>query len=74
MGVYAFSQMNSEGSVDVALVCVIKKESDGTVSTKEMAEGSPIGTLAGPILDRSSASWPDRSAWQSERQPGGSRE
>ena len=42
--------MNSEGSVEVALVCVIKKESDGTVSTKEMAEGSPTGTLAGTIL------------------------
>lgn len=49
-GVRAFSQMNSEGSIDVARVCVIKKESDGTVSTKEVAEGFPIGTLAGTAL------------------------
>ncbi len=49
-GVRAFSEMNGEGSVDVAAVCVIKKESDGTVSTKEVAQGFPIGTLAGTAL------------------------
>jgi len=46
-GVRAFSEMNREGSLDVAQVCVIKKESDGKVTTKEVAEGFPIGTLAG---------------------------
>lgn len=49
-GARALSEMNSEGSIDVAAVCVIKKESDGTVSTKEMAEGFPMGTLAGTAL------------------------
>ncbi len=49
-GVRAFSEMNAEGSVDVAVVCVIKKEADGTVSTKEVADGFPIGTLAGTAL------------------------
>jgi len=49
-GVRAFSEMNSEGSLDVALVCVIKKASDGTVSTKEVADDFPIGTLAGTAL------------------------
>ncbi|MBV8137935.1 MAG: hypothetical protein JO121_20255, partial [Deltaproteobacteria bacterium] len=49
-GVRAFSEMNSEGSLDVAQVSVIKKESDGTVSTKEVSEGFPIGTLAGTAL------------------------
>ena len=49
-GVRAFSEMNAEGSVDVAVVCVIKKESDGTVSTKEVADGFPIGTFAGTAL------------------------
>jgi len=46
-GVRAFEEMNREGSVEVALLCVIKKESDGTVSTKQVSEKFPIGTLAG---------------------------
>jgi uncharacterized membrane protein len=49
-GVRAFSEMNAEGSIDVAVVCVIKKETDGTVSTKEVADGFPVGTLAGTAL------------------------
>ena len=49
-GSRALSEMNAEGSIDVAAMCVIKKESDGTVSTKHIAEGFPIRTLAGTAL------------------------
>jgi len=49
-GVRAFSEMNLEGGLDVALVCVVKKESDGSVSSKEVADGFPIRTLAGTGL------------------------
>lgn len=49
-GVYALSETNAEGSVDVAQVCVIKKESDGRFSTKEVTDDFPIRTLAGSAL------------------------
>jgi uncharacterized membrane protein len=49
-GVRAFAEMNAEGSLDVAQVCVIKKEPNGTVSTKEVADDFPIRTLAGTAL------------------------
>ena len=49
-GVRAFSQLNAEGSLDAAQVCVIKKEANGTVSTKEVEESFPIRTLAGTAL------------------------
>ena len=48
-GVRAFAEMNTEGSVDVAQVCVIKKEPNGTISTKEV-DDFPIRTLAGTAL------------------------
>lgn len=46
----ALSEMNAEGSIEVAGMCVIKKEADGTVSTKQIAEDFPIRTLAGTAL------------------------
>ena len=49
-GVRAFAEMNAEGSLDVAQVCVIKKEPNGTVSTKEVDDDFPIRTLAGTAL------------------------
>ena len=48
-GVRAFAEMNAEGSVDVTQVCVIKKEPNGTISTKEV-DDFPIRTLAGTAL------------------------
>jgi uncharacterized membrane protein len=49
-GVTALSEMNADGSVDVAMVCLIKKEPDGSTSTKEVNDGFPIRTLAGTAL------------------------
>jgi uncharacterized membrane protein len=49
-GVRAFAEMDAEGSLDVAQVCVLKKEPNGTVSTKEVAGDFPIRTLAGTAL------------------------
>jgi len=49
-GIEAFSEMNAESSVDVAMMCLIKKERDGSISTKEVNDGFPIRTLAGTVL------------------------
>jgi uncharacterized membrane protein len=49
-GSRALSEMNAEGSIEVAGMCVIKKEADGTVSTKQIAEDFPFRTLAGTAL------------------------
>ena len=49
-GIEAFSEMNAEGSLDVAMMCVIKKEPNGSVSTKEVNDGFPIRTVAGTVL------------------------
>ncbi len=49
-GVRALAKMDEEGSVDVAQVCVIKKEPDGSVSTKEVDDEFPIRTLGGTAL------------------------
>jgi uncharacterized membrane protein len=49
-GSRALSEMNAEGSIEVGGMCVIKKEADGTVSTKQIAEDLPIRTLAGTAL------------------------
>jgi uncharacterized membrane protein len=49
-GVHALAEMNTEGSLDVAQVCVIKKEPDGTISTKEVSDDFPIRTLAGTAI------------------------
>jgi len=49
-GSRALSEMNAEGSIEVGGMCVIKKEADGTVSTKQIAENFPIRTLAGTAL------------------------
>jgi uncharacterized membrane protein len=61
-GVRAFLDMNAEGSIDVFVMYVIKKESDGSVSTKKVednyvpirtvagtAVGALVGALAGPV-------------------------
>ena len=57
-GVRAFAEMNSEGSVDVAAVCVVTKAPDGTVSSREVTDydfpvrtlvGTSIGALAGVL-------------------------
>jgi len=49
-GVRAFADLNAEGSLEVAQVCVIKKEPNGAVSTKEVDDNFPIRTLAGTAL------------------------
>jgi len=49
-GVRAFSELNAEASVDVAMLCLIKKEPDGRISTKEVDDGFPIRALAGTAL------------------------
>lgn len=49
-GVRAFADMNAEGSLDVAQACVIKKEANGTFSTKEVSDNFPIRTLVGTAL------------------------
>jgi uncharacterized membrane protein len=49
-GTRSLSEMNAEGSIEVAAVCVVKKDADGTVSTKQVSEEFPIRTLAGTAL------------------------
>ncbi|HVP34921.1 MAG TPA: DUF1269 domain-containing protein [Steroidobacteraceae bacterium] len=50
-GVQAFAEMNAEGSVDVAAVCVIKKELDGRLVTRDMTDFDfPIRTVVGTTL------------------------
>ena len=51
-GVRAFSDLNAEGSLDVAMVSVIKKESDGKITTKQVGDDYdfPIRTLTGTAL------------------------
>jgi len=50
-GVRAFAEMNNEGSVDVANVCVVTKTPDGTLSTREMTDYDfPIRTLGGTTV------------------------
>ena len=51
-GVRAFSQMNAETSLEVAMVSVIKKEPDGKVTAKDIGADYdfPIRTLAGTAL------------------------
>jgi uncharacterized membrane protein len=49
-GSRALAEMNAEGSIDVGAMCVIKKEADGSVSTKKIAEDFPIRTLTGTAL------------------------
>lgn len=48
-GVRALAEMNSEGSLDVAQVCVVKKEPNGAVVTHEV-DDFPIRTLGGTAL------------------------
>jgi len=48
--VRVFSELNAEASIDVAMLCVIKKEPDGKISTKEVDDGFPIRALAGTAL------------------------
>ncbi len=49
-GSRALSELNAEGSIEVSGMCVIKKQADGSVSTKQVAENFPIRTLAGTAL------------------------
>jgi len=50
-GVRTFAEMNSEGSIDVAAVCVVTKAPDGTVSNREIHDYDfPVRTLAGTGL------------------------
>lgn len=49
-GTRALAEMNTEGSVDVGAVCVIKKEADGKVSTKQVEGDFPMATLAGTAV------------------------
>ena len=47
-GVRAFAELNNEGSVDVAAVCMVTKAPDGKVSSREVTDYDfPIRTLAG---------------------------
>ena len=47
-GVRAFSEMNAEGSLDVAAVCMVTKAPDSTISSREVSDDDfPIRTLAG---------------------------
>jgi len=55
-GVRAFAEMNNEGSLDVAAVCVVTKAPDGRVSSREVTDydfpvrtliGTSVGALAG---------------------------
>jgi len=57
-GVRAFAELNNEGSVDVAAVCVVTKAPDGTVSSREVTDydfpvrtlvGTSVGALAGVL-------------------------
>jgi uncharacterized membrane protein len=60
-GTKAFSELNAQGSIEVDALAVIKKNADGTVSTKQVdgdfpirsfagtAIGAVIGVLAGPV-------------------------
>jgi uncharacterized membrane protein len=57
-GVRAFAEMNNEGSIDVAAVCVVTKAPDGTVSSREVTDykfpvrtlvGTSVGALAGVL-------------------------
>ena len=46
----ALTEMNAEGSIDLGAMCVIKKEADGTVSTKQVAGDFPTATVAGTAI------------------------
>jgi uncharacterized membrane protein len=49
-GTQALSALNAEGSIEVDAVAVIKKNADGTVSTKQVEGDFPIKTLAGTAI------------------------
>jgi len=49
-GIEAFCDLNAEGSIDIAMMCVIKKEPNGSISIKEANNGFPIRALAGTVL------------------------
>jgi uncharacterized membrane protein len=49
-GTRALAEMNTEGSVDVGAMCVIKKEADGQMSTKQVEGEFPMATVAGTAI------------------------
>jgi len=49
-GTRALSELNAQGSIEVDALAVIKKNADGTVSTKQVDGDFPIGTLAGTAI------------------------
>jgi uncharacterized membrane protein len=49
-GTRALSGLNAEGSIEVDAVAVIKKNADGTVSTKQVDGDFPIQTFAGTAI------------------------
>ena len=49
-GVHALSALDREGSIDVNLIAVIKKNADGTVSRERVDETFPAWTLGGTAL------------------------
>jgi len=50
-GVRVLSEMNAAGSIDVPVMYVIKKEPDGSMSTKEVVDHYvPVRTVAGTAI------------------------
>src|SRR5262252_564894 len=49
-GTRALSALDAEGSIEVDAVAVIKKNADGTVSTKQVEGDFPIKTLTGTAI------------------------
>jgi len=49
-GVRVLSEMDADGSIDVAMVCMITKAPDGGVSTKQVNDGFPIRALGGTTV------------------------
>ena len=49
-GTRALSELNAQGSIEVDALAVIKKNADGTVSTKQVDGDFPIRTFAGTAI------------------------
>jgi len=49
-GTRALSELNAQGSIEVDALAVIKKNADGTVSTKQVDGDFPIQTFAGTAI------------------------